>query len=88
MDITLLFSVHPMGGETKDNQHKLIQRFVPKNKRLADIFDTIILQVQQWINNIPQKTQGYRIKREVFYTRRDIFNKFFQNEKCLVTRKN
>src|SRR5699024_1434300 len=40
---------------TKENQHKLIRRFIPKSKRLAEISTHTIKKIQQWMNNLPRK---------------------------------
>jgi len=44
----------------KENQHKLIRRFIPKSKRLTRISTYTIKRIQQWINNLPRKILGYR----------------------------
>ena len=51
---------------TKENQHKLIRRFLPKSKRLAEISTHTISRIQQWINNIPHKILDYRTAQEAF----------------------
>src|SRR5699024_11340455 len=49
---------------TKENQHKLIRRFIPKSKRLAEISTRKIKRIQQWMNNLPRKILGYRTAKE------------------------
>src|SRR5699024_10454781 len=51
---------------TKENQHKLIRRFIPKSKRLAEISTHTIKKIQQWMNNLPRKILGYRTAKEAF----------------------
>lgn len=51
---------------TKENQHKLIRRFIPKGKSIADISAITINQIQQWMNNIPHKILNYRTAEEAF----------------------
>jgi len=51
---------------TKENQHKLIRRFIPKGKCLAEISAKTINRIQQWINNIPRKILGYQTAQEAF----------------------
>src|SRR5690625_431494 len=51
---------------TKENQHKLVRRFIPKGERLADISANTINQIQEWMNNIPRKILGYRTAKEAF----------------------
>jgi len=48
-DITDVYFAHPYASYergTKENQHKLIRRFIPKEKRLADISANTINRVQ------------------------------------------
>src|SRR5690625_1098524 len=68
-DITDVFFAHPNAPYergTKENQHKLIRRFIPKSKRLVGISTQTINRIQQWINNIPRKILGYRTAKEAF----------------------
>jgi len=68
-DKTDVFFAHPYAPHergTKENQHKLIRRFIPKSKRLADISDQTIKRIQQWMNHIPRKILGYRTAKETF----------------------
>ncbi|HLS23760.1 MAG TPA: IS30 family transposase, partial [Pseudogracilibacillus sp.] len=58
---------------TKENQHKLIRRFIPKGKCLADISANTINRIQQWINNIPRKILDYRTAKEAFLDELRIF---------------
>src|SRR5699024_10223606 len=51
---------------TKENQHKLNRRFIPKSKRLAEISTHTIKKIQQWMNNLPRKILGYRTAKEAF----------------------
>jgi len=69
MDTTDIFFAHPYALHergTKENQHKLIRRFIPKSKRLAEISTQTIDRVQQWINNIPRRILGYNTAKEAF----------------------
>ncbi|MGM8214831.1 IS30 family transposase [Bacillaceae bacterium W0354] len=68
-DITDVYFARPYASYergTKENQHKLIRRFIPKGKRLADISANTINRIQQWINNIPRKILSYRTAKEAF----------------------
>lgn len=58
------YAPHERG--TKENQHKLIRRFIPKSKRLEEISTQTINRIQQWINNIPRKILDYRTAEEAF----------------------
>src|SRR5699024_1072283 len=51
---------------TKENQHKLIRRFIPKSKRLAEISTHTIKKIQLWMKNLPSKILGYRTAKEAF----------------------
>src|SRR5690625_2394742 len=68
-DRTKVFFAHPHAPYergTKENQHKLIRRFIPKSKRLAEITTETLNRTQQWINNIPRKILGYQTAEEAF----------------------
>lgn len=69
MGTTDVFFAHPYAPHergTKENQHKLVRRFIPKSKRLADISTKTIKRIQQWMNNMPRKILGYRTAEEAF----------------------
>lgn len=68
-DITDVYFARPYASYergTKENQHKLIRRFIPKGEYLADISAKTINQIQQWMNNIPRKILNYRTAEEAF----------------------
>jgi len=68
-ETTDVFFAHPYAPYergTKENQHKLIRRFIPKSKRLKEVSNQTITRIQQWINNIPRKILGYRTAKETF----------------------
>src|SRR5690625_3865839 len=70
-DITDVYFARPYASYergTKENQHKLIRRFIPKGEYLADISAKTINQIQQWMNNIPRKILNYRTAEEAFLT--------------------
>ena len=67
--ITDVFFAHPYvpyERVTKENQYKLIRRFIPKSKRLAEVSTQTINRIQQWINNIPRKILDYYTAKEAF----------------------
>ena len=67
--ITDVYFVHPYASYergTKENQHKLVRRFIPKGECLADISANTINQIQNWMNNIPRKILGYRTAKQAF----------------------
>lgn len=68
---TDVFFAHPYAPYergTKENQHKLIRRFIPKSKRLAEVSTQTINRIEQWINNIPRKILGYQTAEEALLT--------------------
>jgi len=54
--ITDVFFARPYASHergTKENQHKLVRRFIPKGKRIKEISTRTINRIGQWMNNIP-----------------------------------
>jgi len=51
---------------TKENQQKLIRRFIPKSKRLPVISTNTIKKIQQWIKSLPHKILDDRTAKEAF----------------------
>jgi len=51
---------------TKENQHKFVCRFILKGKRLKDIPDSTIRNIEQWMNNYPRKILSYETAQEAF----------------------
>jgi len=67
--ITDVFFAHPYASHergTKENQHKLVRRFIPKGKRIKEISTRSINRIEQWMNNIPRKILDYQTAKEVF----------------------
>jgi len=67
--ITDVFFAHPYASHehgTKENQHKLVRRFIPKGKRIKEISTGTINRIEQWVNNIPRKILDYQTAKEVF----------------------
>lgn len=56
----------PYERGTKQNQHKLICRFIPKSKGFVEISTKTIRRIQQWINNIPPRILGEQTVEETF----------------------
>lgn len=68
-ETTEVFFAHPYAPYergTKENQHKLIRRFIPKSKQFEEIPNQTIKRIQQWINNIPRKILDYYTAQEAF----------------------
>ncbi len=67
--ITDVFFAHPYSSYergTKENQHKLVRRFIPKGNRLKEISIQTINRIEQWMNNYPRKILGYQTAKEAF----------------------
>ena len=67
--ITDVFFARPFASYergTKENQHKLIRRFIPKGKRIKEVTTKTITRIEQWMNNIPRKILDYRTAEEAF----------------------
>ena len=68
-ETTDVYFAHPYASYergTKENQHKLIRRFIPKSKRIAKVTTSTIKRIQQWMNHLPRKILGYRTAEEAF----------------------
>lgn len=67
--ITDVFFARPYASYergTKENQHKLIRRFIPKGKKLKEISTKTINRIERWMNNIPRKILDYLTAEEAF----------------------
>ncbi|WP_436871855.1 IS30 family transposase [Mammaliicoccus sciuri] len=67
--VTDVFFARPYASHergTKENQHKLVRRFIPKGKRLKEISTKTINRIEWWMNNIPRKILNYRTAYEAF----------------------
>lgn len=75
-DVVDVYFSHPYTSwerGTSENQHKLIRRFLPKGKSIADVSETQCLRIQQWMNDYPRRVLDYQ-------TPHDCFVKAFQQE--------
>ena len=50
---------------TNENQNRMIRRFIPKGKDIAEYSRTDIQQIQDWMNNYPRKILGYKTATQV-----------------------
>jgi transposase, IS30 family len=50
---------------SNENVNKIIRRFIPKGKNIADFNKNEIKKVERWINNYPRKLFGYRSTKEM-----------------------
>lgn len=68
-DITDVFFAHPYASHergTKENQHKLVRRFIPKESSLKNISEKTIRRIEQWMNHYPRKILNYQTAQEAF----------------------
>lgn len=69
VETTRVYFAHPYAPHergTKENQHRLIRRFIPKNTRIEDISKKTIKRIERWINNYPRKILNYQTAEEAF----------------------
>ncbi|MCA9398539.1 MAG: IS30 family transposase [Candidatus Omnitrophica bacterium] len=50
---------------TNENQNRMIRRFIPKGKDIAEYSRTDIQEIQDWMNNYPRKILGYKTATQV-----------------------
>ena len=50
---------------TNENQNRMIRRFVPKGKDIAEFSNADIQEIEDWMNNYPRKILGYRTANQV-----------------------
>ncbi len=50
---------------TNENQNRMIRRFIPKGKDIADISEGEIERIEHWMNNYPRKILGYKTAEQV-----------------------
>ena len=58
---TKMYYAHPYSSwerGTNENINKMIRRFIPKGKDIADYSDEEIKHIEHWINNYPRKILG------------------------------
>jgi len=67
-DVYFVHPYAPYERGTKENQHKLIRRFIPKGKRIADTANQTIKRIQQWVNHYPRKILDYQTAERAFFT--------------------
>ena len=66
---TLVYFAHPYTSCEKgsvENHNRLIRRFIPKGKRIADYTPRQIADIETWCNSLPRKILSYRTPDEVF----------------------
>lgn len=50
---------------TNENQNRMIRRFIPKGKNIADVSDEEIKRIEHWMNNYPRKILGYKTAEQM-----------------------
>lgn len=50
---------------SNENQNRMIRRFIPKGKDIAQYSQFEIQEIQDWMNNYPRKILGYKTANEV-----------------------
>jgi IS30 family transposase len=50
---------------TNENQNRMIRRFVPKGRDIAEFSKADIQEIEDWMNNYPRKILGYRTANQV-----------------------
>ena len=71
---TLVYFAHPYTSCEKgsvENHNRLIRRFIPKGKRIADYTPQQIADIETWCNSLPRKILSYKTPDEVFESELD-----------------
>jgi IS30 family transposase len=50
---------------TNENQNRMIRRFVPKGRDIAEFSKADIQEIEDWMNNYPRKILGYKTANQV-----------------------
>jgi IS30 family transposase len=50
---------------TNENQNRMIRRFVPKGRDIAEFSKADIQEIEDWMNNYPRKILGYKTAKQV-----------------------
>lgn len=64
---TMIYFAHSYSSwerGTNENQNRMIRRFVPKGRNIADYTDADIQEIEDWMNNYPRKILGYRTAKQ------------------------
>lgn len=65
---TMIYFAHSYSAwerGTNENQNRMIRRFVPKGKDIAEFSKADIQEIEDWMNNYPRKILGYRTAKQV-----------------------
>lgn len=50
---------------TNENHNRMIRRFIPKGMDIADLTESKINDIEDWMNNYPRKILGYKTPKQV-----------------------
>mgnify|MGYP003394269826 CR=1 FL=1 len=50
---------------TNENQNRMIRRFIPKGRDIADVSNKEIERIEHWMNNYPRKILGYKTAEQM-----------------------
>jgi transposase, IS30 family len=65
---TMIYFAHSYSSwerGTNENQNRMIRRFVPKGRDIAEFSHADIQEIEDWMNNYPRKILGYRTANQV-----------------------
>jgi IS30 family transposase len=65
---TMIYFAHSYSSwerGTNENQNRMIRRFVPKGRDIAEFSKADIQEVEEWLNNYPRKILGYKTANQV-----------------------
>ena len=65
---TMIYFAHSYSSwerGTNENQNRMIRRFVPKGRDIAEFSKADIQEIEDWMNNYPRKILGYKTANQV-----------------------
>ena len=65
---TMIYFAHSYSAwerGTNENQNRMIRRFVPKGRDIAEFSKAEIQEIEDWMNNYPRKILGYKTANQV-----------------------
>ena len=65
---TMIYFAHSYSSwerGTNENQNRMIRRFVPKGRDIAEFSNADIQEIEDWMNNYPRKILGYKTANQV-----------------------
>lgn len=66
---TKIYFTHPYASSEKgsiERHNRILRRFLPKGKSMADLTTDEFIYIELWINSLPRKILGYRSPEELF----------------------